>query len=350
MNQGPRQYAELHLHLGGAVLPRILYSYLHKIKHDNLHPDKLELANQYLRRYRTYEQWERRLTKPSKSLSEYLEAHKIIEPLQTVNSVAYMVNRLLRGCYIFENLAYLELRYCPYHRIPKDGTLSQQVSRMADIVMAIHATAAANFREFPIVLAQVLCMDSRLPKEVNQAIVDLAASLPEEVAAVDLAGPDTFYAEQEDDLLLCLKHAKEKRGLKVTCHLYETPNGCIESFLPFLDRIGHGIQIPLQYPKLLPQLARNKVCLEVCPTTYFRTGTLQTYGQLKPIFQSCFDLGVDIAVCTDNSGLHGIRLPLEFERLLTHKVINFHEMELIRANAFRHAFRWPGIINRREEH
>ncbi|MBS1706221.1 MAG: adenosine deaminase [Armatimonadetes bacterium] len=348
MRTAPRQYAELHLHLGGAVLPRILYSYLHKVKFDRLHPDKLAIAHQYLKTYPTYERWEKKLTKPSKTLTEYLEAHKIVEPLQTVSSVAYMVNRLLRGCYVFENLAYLELRYNPYFRIDRTLPTSQAVDKMKELVATIHATAAANFREFPIVFSQILCMDSRLPNEINAAIAGIASEMKAEVCAVDLAGPDTVYQERREELLSSIKYAREKLGLNVTTHLFETTSGSLEELVPYCDRIGHGIQIPLHYPHLLPLLAKNRICLEICPTTYFRTGSIQSYAELRPVFQTCFDLGVAIAVCTDNSGLHGVRLPLEFERLLTHKVINFHEMEVCRENAFRHAFRWPGLVERRD--
>ena len=344
---GPRQYAELHLHLGGAVLPRILYSYIQKTKADRIHPERAELSSAYLKKYSTYEKWERRMTRSSDTLSKYLETHKLVEPLQTIDSVGYMVNRLLRGCYVFENMAYLELRYNPYFRIPRGTPASEIRSRMGEIVETIAAAAAATHKEFPIVLTQILCMDSRLPKEVNREIVELAAEMKDHVCAVDLAGPDEAYRDNHDDLLANIRYAKEQKELNVTVHCFETPDGLYPEFLPYCDRIGHGIQIPLRMPKLLPEIARRKQCLEVCPTTYFRPGTIQSYSELKPVFQYCFDLGVDIAICTDNSAFHGVRLPVEFERLLTHKVIDFRQMEACRENAFKHAFRWPGFQSRR---
>ena len=35
--------------------------------------------------------------------------------------------------------------------------------------------------------------------------------------------------------------------------------------LPYLNRIGHGIQIPLRFPELLDDVAKREQCLEVCP-------------------------------------------------------------------------------------
>jgi adenosine deaminase len=130
-------------------------------------------------------------------------------------------------------------------------------------------------------------------------------------------------------------------GLKTTGHLYETVDGCYPELLPYLMRIGHGIQIPLKYPELLADVARLGQCLEVCPTTYLKTGTLQDLSQLKLVFDRCFEAGVDIAICTDNAGLHNMRLPFEYENLLTHDIIDFQQLQSCQDAAFRHAFAWP---------
>jgi adenosine deaminase len=106
-------------------------------------------------------------------------------------------------------------------------------------------------------------------------------------------------------------------------------------------RIGHGIQIPLKYPELLGEVAAQKQCLEICPTTYLKTGTLDDIRQLKIVFDRCFAAGVDIAICTDNAGLHNVRLPFEYENLLTQDVIDFKQLQACQDAAFHHAFAWP---------
>ena len=129
--------------------------------------------------------------------------------------------------------------------------------------------------------------------------------------------------------------------MKTTGHLYETSSGCYPQLLPYLMRIGHGIQIPLLYPELLKDVARRNQCLEICPTTYFKTGTLSQMEQLKVVFDRCFEAGVDVAICTDNAGLHNVRLPFEYENLLTHNIIDFEQLKACQDAAFRHAFAWP---------
>jgi adenosine deaminase len=209
---------------------------------------------------------------------------------------------------------------------------------MAKIVEIVGV--ASRVDEYPIVTSQILCMHSRLPYEVNRAIVDLAVQAKDYVCAVDLAGGDAHIADRLDEFVGLYQYA-QSLGVKTTGHLFETKDGCYPQLMPYLMRIGHGIQIPLLYPDLLKDVAQRKQCLEVCPTTYLKTGTLDDIRQLKLVFDRCFDAGVDIAICTDNAGLHNVRLPFEYENLLTQDVIDFRQLEACQDAAFRHAFAWP---------
>ncbi|MBD1880797.1 adenosine deaminase [Coleofasciculus sp. FACHB-T130] len=319
-------YAELHRHLGGSVVPRILWRYFHR--------SDSELAQ----RFPNYPEFEEFYTRPRNTLDEYLELHTLVESTQTAETLPYFIYRLIRGAYIFENLAYLELRYTPYLRTSEHLSQSERIDQMATIVDIVGK--ASRVPEYPIVTSQILCMHSRLPYEVNRAIVDLAAQKKEYVCAVDMAGGDAQISERLDEFVQLYKDARSL-GIKTTGHLYETPSGCYPELLPYLMRIGHGIQIPLQYPELLPQLAQQNQCLEVCPTTYLKTGTLEDMRQLKLVFDRCFEAGVDIAICTDNAGLHNVRLPFEYENLLTLDIIDFEQLQACQEAAFRHAFAWP---------
>ncbi|MEM9907839.1 MAG: adenosine deaminase [Cyanobacteria bacterium P01_D01_bin.44] len=319
-------YAELHRHLGGSVVPRILWRYFQRNRPD--------LSG----RFADYAQFEQFYTQPKQSLEEYLELHTLVESVQTKEALPYFIYRLIRGAYIFENLAYLELRYTPYYRTPEHLSQSERIEAMAEIIEIVGR--ASDQSEYPIVTRQILCMHSRLPYEVNRAIVELAAQYPDYVCAVDIAGGDAAYRERLNEFIGLYAYA-QSQGLKTTGHLYETANGCYPELLPYLMRIGHGIQIPLHYPELLKEVAARGQCLEVCPTTYLQTGTLEDLSQLKQVFNLCLDAGVDIAICTDNAGLHNVRLPFEYENLLTQDVIGFDALQACQAAAFRHAFAWP---------
>lgn len=319
-------YAELHRHLGGSVVPRILWRYFQRNRPD--------IAGQFAQ----YPEFEQFYTQPRKTLAEYLELHTLVESVQTQEALPYFIYRLIRGAYIFENLAYLELRYTPYLRTPEHLEMHDRIEKMAEIVEIVGR--ASQQTEYPVVTRQILCMHSRLPAEVNRAIVELAAQYPQYVCAIDVAGGDAHYRDRLDELIGLYDYA-QRRGLKTTGHLYETEEGCYPELLPYLMRIGHGIQIPLHHPELLKEVADRGQCLEVCPTTYLKTGTLQDIRALKTVFDRCFEAGVDIAICTDNAGLHNVRLPFEYENLLTQDVIGFDGLRACQEAAFRHAFAWP---------
>ena len=319
-------YADLHRHLGGSVVPRILWRYFHRHERD--------LAA----KFPEYPAFEEFYTRERNSLDEYLELHTLVESVQTAQTLPYFIYRLIRGAYIFENLAYLELRYTPYYRTDEHLNQTERIEQMRSIVEIVGQ--ASKMSEYPIITSQILCMHSRLPYEVNKAIVDLALGMREYVCAIDIAGGDSHYQTRLEEFAGLYSYAREE-GLNTTGHLYETKDGCYPQLLPYLQRIGHGIQIPLQYPELLPEVARRHQCLEVCPTTYLKTGTLESLSQLKIVFDRCFEAGVDIAICTDNAGLHNVRLPFEYENLLTLDVIDFRQLQACQDAAFRHAFAWP---------
>ncbi len=318
-------YAELHRHLGGSVVPRILWRYLERNE------------SELIERFTDYPEFEDFYTRPRNTLAEYLELHTLVEGVQTAEALPYFIYRLMRGAYIFEDLAYLELRYTPFLRTNPNLSQSERIDQMAQIVEIVGR--ASRIKEYPIVSSQLLCMHSRLPYEVNRALIDLAAQSREFVCGVDLAGGDAHYAERLDEFIELFEYARSL-NLNTTCHLYETTDGHYPELLPYMMRIGHGIQIPLQHPHLLKEVAVRGQCLEVCPTTYLKTGTLQDIRQLKKVFDLCFDAGVDIAICTDNAGLNDVRLPFEYEQLLTHDIIGFEELRACQDAAFRHAFAW----------
>jgi len=318
-------YAELHRHLGGSVVPRVLWRYFQRNRQD------------LTTNFENYGAFEDFYTRPRNTLDEYLELHTMVESVQTEDTLPYFVYRLMRGAYVFENLAYLELRYTPYLRTSDQLSQTERIEAMTHVVDVVGK--ASQIGEYPIVTSQILCMHSRLPYEVNRAIVELAAQNPHYVCAVDLAGGDAHYGDRLDEFIQLYDYARSL-GLNTTGHLYETQEGCYPELLPYLMRIGHGIQIPLLYPELLPQVARLGQCLEVCPTTYLKTGTLEDLRQLKVVFDRCFEAGVDIAICTDNAGLHNVRLPFEYESLLTQDIISFQQLQACQDAAFRHAFAW----------
>ncbi|NJL10670.1 MAG: adenosine deaminase, partial [Calothrix sp. SM1_7_51] len=67
-------YAELHRHLGGSVVPRVLWRYFERHAKDSI----TQFAN--------YSEFEEFYTKKRSTLDEYLELHTLVESVQTVET------------------------------------------------------------------------------------------------------------------------------------------------------------------------------------------------------------------------------------------------------------------------
>jgi len=312
--------------LGGSVVPRVLWRFLKKIE-SSTRSDFEE----------DYEKFRLHYTSKKDTLEEFLEVHKMVEGVQTIGYLPYFIKRLVRGAYTFENIAYLELRYTPYLRTDKSLSEEERIDQMWKVVETVSSSASQE--EYPVIMPQIVCLHASLPYKVNKEMLRVA-QYHQDVCAIDVAGSDIAFMEKKGEFLRLFEMAKEA-GLKTTGHLYETKNGCDPDLLPFLDRVGHGIQIPLRHPELLTTISQRGQCLEVCPTSYLQTGTLQSISELKKVFDLCFESGVEIAICTDNAGLHDVRLPAEYENLLTENVIDFEQLEKCQKDAFKHSFAWP---------
>lgn len=322
-------YADLHRHLGGALHPRIIYKFLRRQDHPVL---------SYFPDYDGFYSW---FTRQCKSLEEFVKIHTLVEELQSAEHLPYFCTRLCRGAYTFENLQYLELRYNPYFRTDHSKTSEIRIGQMQEIIEII----SANVRpaEYPITVKQILCLDRRLPQNLNEAILKVAVDNLGPVVGIDLAGPEIDPGKF--DVWVKLLAKARSHGLKTTCHLGETGIDNVHTdYFAVLDRIGHGIHIPLEKPEMLKELAKRQITLEVCPTSYMQTGVIKDFTVLRTVFQRCKEYGVAIAVCTDNPGRNPspCTLPGEYERLIDHDVIDFEDLPQLQTEGFRSAFGFVG--------
>lgn len=322
-------FPDLHRHLGGATHPRILWGFIEKHGIENEESARLRA------RFPAYEDFAHEFNRPFADLADYLTVHHLVEALQA-EDVPYFTLRAVRGAAVFESIDYLELRFNPYKRTPRGLPDLERRALMAEVARQVIRAAQT---EFPIATSFILCMDRGFAPDLNRAIIDLADSLPE-VAAVDLAGPYQAGGPTLSQWRDLYADARA-RGLRTTAHMAESdPDDVHPVLFPYLDRIGHGIQIALHHPHLLPELAARNICLEVCPTTYLRTNTVADLSELRVVFERCAEANVSLSIATDNPALHGEagRIVGQYEALVRAEVIHFNDILRYAAQGYRHAF------------
>ena len=230
----------------------------------------------------------------------------------------------------------MELRFSPYLRTDPALDVPQRIAAMAAVVEAI--AAGAKVPEYAVDVRLVLCLHTLLSDEINAATVDLALTRRDLVRGIDVAGPEQPLGARLDHFVHLFRQAAE-HYLPATAHLGETaPEHVHPELFPYLRRIGHGVQIPLHLPHLLPEMRQRGICFELCPSTYLQTGTFTDLAPVREVTQRLDEAGIDFCFCTDNPAFNGRYLQAEHEVALENDLIGFSGLVRCQHNAFKHAF------------
>lgn len=311
--------AELHVHLGSAVDPAILYSIAHAqgirlpttgywafVEMVTASPDRVHTFEGYLDLFH----W----TELVQSSPEAMET---------------ATHSVISSAYRHTNLDLLELRYCPAKR-------NRGGERDLDhiIFASLQGMQRALLEYEEIRAGLILCADRSLRPEVNEAIVHKAIRYRNlGVVGVDLAGPvsSAFGGVQ---VLAPLFREARRAGLGVTIHTGEM--GTVDEMWEVVEeikpnRIGHGVKA-VRDPSLLARLASEGIVLELCPTSNLRTGVVSGIDEWRLIFDRLHEAGVRYSINTD--GPRMLCTDLAHERALLKEAGILSEAQLARADAF----------------
>jgi adenosine deaminase len=292
--------AELHVHVGAAVEPSMLYSMAHAqgirlpvsgywgfVDLVTAHPDRVKTHEGYLALFH----W-----------TELIQS--------SPDAMAACVQSVIGGGYRHANIDLVELRFCPAKR-----NRGRELDMDHIILAALHGMQRALL-EYPEVRAGLIfsCDRSLLP-EVNAAIVRKAIRYKEMgVVGVDLAGPDARAWGGVRALERPFAEARDA-GLGLTFHTGEIAGSeqeiaeVLERIRP--DRIGHGVRAAW-HPTLLEQLHRDGVVLELCPTSNLRTRAIADVEEYRFVVDRLHELGVPFTLNTDGPEFLVTDLPSEW--------------------------------------
>ncbi len=160
----------------------------------------------------------------------------------------------------------------------------------------------------------VLCGLYGEPPALLEGLVAVAAKRPG-VVGVDLAGgPTPAHDFGMEHYARAFTRAMEI-GVGRTVHAGEgRPPAEIRTAIEVLhaQRIGHGTTL-LEDPAVLDLVLERGVTIEACPTSNVHTGVIDAVSE-HPIAR-WLELGVKVAVCTDNTLLSDVDLPTELARV-----------------------------------
>jgi len=325
------ELADLHIHVGAAVAPHILWS----IAHDQ----GFKLPVQ------TY--WEFRdlvTARPEKvaSQDDYLDIlHRWTEKIQSSPAaIERSVHEIVGKEFRSSRVTLLELRFNPMKR---------NLGGERDLDHIIHAALRGMDRatlEYGVRAGLIFCLAREFDHRLNSIILEKAIKYRHRgVVGIDLAGTETRALELDADQVGAYQDLFQRArdaGLKTTVHTGETQGTGAEGVMAVVERlrphrIGHGIRAAYD-DSAMRVLREQDVVLELCPTSNLHTHAVSGVDELKHIVQTFLDRGVKVTLNTDGPYLLETDMQSEVELVERHGIMTPAQVDQALAWAREYSF------------
>jgi adenosine deaminase len=319
------ELVDLHIHVGGAVAPHILWAIAHESGF------KLPVKSYWAFCELVY-------ADPNKvaSLVDYLEImHQWTEKIQSSPSaIERSIYEVIGKEYRSSRVSMIELRFNPMKR---------NVGGERDLDYIIAAAIRGMDRaclDYGVKAGLIFCLAREFDYELNEIIVRKAEKWRDRgVIGIDLAGPEQHTLELGEDVdrYRDLFARARAAGLGTTVHTGETTHTGPEGVLAVIEklqpaRIGHGIAAA-QSDEAMRKLVERGIVLEICPSSNLRTHAVSDVDDLRRVFEQLRAAGVRMTINTDGTYLLGTTLRKEFNFLLREKIVSESEAQQYIANA-----------------
>lgn len=308
-NQLFGELTELHAHVGSAVSPSIMW----EIAHDQ----GIKLPT------KDYWEFERLITVQDKTTyDKYLALFHWTELIQSSpEAIERSVYAIAAGAYRKTNITTLEIRLNPMKR-------NRGGERDLDhIILAGIRGMEKAMLAYPIQVGLIFCLDRTFSPELNTIIAKKAIKYQKRgVIGIDLAGP--IHKSFDLHSLVDVVNQCKKEGLGITIHTGEATGAdevkeVIELLSP--DRIGHGVR-STEDEKVLEDLAKRNIVLEVCPSSNIHTGVVKNLSDFKNIFGLLKKHNVPFTVNTDGPEMLQTDLKKEYDLLIENNILTKEDL------------------------
>ncbi len=327
----PRELVDLHIHVGGAVAPHILWAIAHQ------QGFKLPTKNYF-------EFVDLITSSPTRvhGLDDYLKImHQWTEKIQSSpvaieRSIYEVIGKEFRSSRVTQ----IELRFNPMKR-----NLSSELDLDHIIHAAIRGMDQAML-EYGVRACLIFCLAREFDHRLNAILVEKAIKYRGRgVLGIDLAGTEKHALELEPATVVqyedLFAHAR-KHGLKTTIHTGETAGTGAEGVIAVVEklkpnRIGHGIRAAYD-EKAMKLLKERDIVLELCPTSNLHTKAVDGIKELEHIMRTFWDRGVKFTINTDGPYLLNTDMRREIELIEANRILTTEQVEQTVAWAREYSF------------
>lgn len=315
----PDSLIDLHIHVGGAVAPHILYS----------------IANQQGFKLPTKNYWEfvELITVKKggvENLDEYLKImHQWTEKIQSSPyAIERSVYEIIGKEHRSSRVDQIELRFNPMKR---------NLGGERDMDHLIHAAIRGMEQaclEYGVKACLLFCLAREFNYVQNEVILEKAIKYQGRgVRGIDLAGPESMNLElrqkeaQQYEKLFARARAA---GLKTTVHTGETSHTSGEGVIATLrhlkpHRIGHGIRAAYN-DEALDMLNGSGVVLELCPSSNLQTKAVKDLAEFGYIVSRFKERKIPFTINTDGPYLLETSMAKETTLLLDAGILDEAEV------------------------
>ncbi len=279
---------ELHVHLEGGIQPETLFA-LAQRNHITLPVNTAEGLRQWY---------------CFKDFKQFIQIYLTISDcIRTPDDIEFIAREFLRK-QAEQNIRYTEVTYSAstHHRLKKIS--------FRDQLQALNRARAWAEKELHVSAAWIIDIVRNSTPDEGMMVADWAISGMEDgVVALGLGGPEADNPPEK--FSKAFKRAREA-GLAAVPHAGETVGpksiwGAIKEL--HAVRIGHGVRC-LEDPKLVAELRKRQIPLEVCSTSNVCLGVVKSFSQVH--FPYLLKEGLYVTVNSDDPGIFGSTLTEEY--------------------------------------
>lgn len=322
----PKNLIDLHIHLGGAVAPHIMFSIAKE--------QGLKLPG------RTYWDFVDLITAKKEScfgLDDYLAImHEWTERIQSSPyAIERSVYEVICKEYRSSHVSQIEIRFNPMKR----NAFGEK-----DLDHIIHAALRGMDRamlEYGVKACLIFCLAREFSFEHNEILVKKAIKYQHRgVLGIDLAGSESRNLElNEPDVerYQALFAKAREAGLKSTVHTGETmstKSAGVIATIKYLkpDRIGHGVKAAYD-DEALKIMADAGITVELCPSSNLYTQAVANLEEFKFVVDKLKEFNIPFTLNTDGPYLLKTNLAAEAIMLLDAGVLSEEDVKTCFKNA-----------------
>lgn len=308
------EYVELHLHLDGAVTPRIAKE-LAKLQGITLPArDDDELRSMLS------------VPEDCEDLNDFLSCFALPDSLMQTEEGLREAVRLVMDEALAQGVIYAELRFAPQLHV--SGGMTQEKAILAALDGLKRSGLKGNL---------ILCCMRGGDAEANFETLELAKKYLVEdggVVAIDLAGAEALYPTRDYADLFA---SAREYGVPFAIHAGEADGAdSIRAAIEFgARRIGHGVRL-YEDADLLRLVIERGIPLEMCPTSNRQTRAVENMEDYP--FMDYLAKGVRVTLNSDDPAIEGTTLAGEYRYMEKTFGLTYEQEKLLQKNAVEAAF------------